>query len=200
MSREQRRTWGTMDRTQMEDFIANAALLAAHLTQQCERAGDVQREAASALHDAANDVAGRLMAGRDALLQATGSAVRDTLAAQLDATTSRADTTAGRLERLVDSLGQQHAGLAARTRWLAGGALLALALTAIAVTGATAYLARLNLERAERASVRAEVLEALQRVAITSCDGRPCLKLEDGLERWPSNDDYVFVDSSAGPQ
>ena len=49
--------------------------------------------------------------------------------------------------------------------------------------------------QAERAAVRAEVLEALQQVAITACDGAPCIKLEDGLRRWPANDEYVLVDT-----
>lgn len=184
----------------MEDFIANAALLAAHLTQQCERAGNEQQEAANALQDAATDVAARITVGRDALLQATGAAVRDTLAAQLDTTTVRAEAAAGHLERQIDSLARVQAGLGARSRLLGGGALLALTLAAVAITGSTAYLARLNIERAERASVRAEVLEALQRVAITSCDGRPCIKLEDGLQRWSANDDYVLVDTRVSPQ
>lgn len=188
---------GTMDRTQMEDFIANAALLAAHLTRQCERAGAEQREAASALHGAAMGVGQRLAADHAALLHATGAAVRDVLAGQLDAPTKRADAAARRLERSIESLDHLHAGLGARTRLLGGGALLALTLAGTGIIAATAHLARLNVERAERASVRAEVLEALQRVAITSCDGRPCIKLEDGLQRWPSNDDYVFVDTRA---
>ncbi|RPD87903.1 hypothetical protein EGK76_01540 [Luteimonas sp. 100069] len=191
---------GTMDRSQMEDFIANAALLAAHLTQQCERAAAEQRDAAGALHGAAMDIEQRLAAGREAMLHATGAAVRDALTRQLDATTTRTDAAATRLERATESLGHLHAGLHARTRLLGGGALLALALAAVGIIGATAHLAELNLERAERASVRADVLEALQRVAIASCDSRPCIKLEAGLERWPSNEDYVYVDTRGSAQ
>lgn len=184
----------------MEDFISNAALLAAHLTRQCERAGAEQRDAAQALGAAATEIDGRIAHARDALLHASAAAVRDTLAAQLEATTTRADAAAGRLEQLVDGLGHVHAGMGARLRLLGGGALLSLALAALAVIGVTGHLARLNIDRAERATVRAEVLEALQRVAITSCDGRPCIKLEDGLQRWPSNDEYVLVDTQAGAQ
>lgn len=178
----------------MEEFVASAALLAAHLTQQCEQAATEQRQAAGALRDAAADVAARTAAGRDALLRATTTAVQDALTGQLDTITSRADASALRLEHLVGQLDRAQAGLDARARLLGGGALLALVLGAAAVIVATAYIARLNLERAERATVRAEVLEALQQVAITACDGRPCIRLEAGLRRWPSNDEYVLVD------
>ncbi|MNJ05262.1 hypothetical protein D3C73_1664690 [compost metagenome] len=43
----------------------------------------------------------------------------------------------------------------------------------------------------------AQVLEALQQVSITSCDGRPCIKLEDGLQRWRKNDEYVLIEARA---
>lgn len=189
-----------MDRAQMEDFIASAALLAAHLTQQCEQAAADQRMAASALQEAASGVAAHAAAGRDALLRSTATAVRDAVTGQLDVTTGRADAAAQRLEHLVAHLERTQAALGARTRFLGTGALLALVLGGIATVGASAYVAKLNLERAADASVRAEVLEALQQVSITACDGRPCVKLEDGLRRWPSNDHYVFVDArQAGP-
>jgi len=184
-----------MERTQMEDFVASAALLAAHLTQQCEQAARDQRDAAGALQDAATGVAEHTVAGRDALLRATTTAVRDALTGELDATTARADSAAQRLEHLIAHLDRAQAGLTARARLLGGGALLALMLGGVAIIGASGYVAKLNLERAERASVRADVLEALQQVAITACDGRPCIKLDDGLRRWPSNDEYVFVDT-----
>ncbi|KPN19641.1 hypothetical protein AO715_06565 [Xanthomonas sp. Mitacek01] len=187
-----------MDREQMDEFVANAALLAAHLTRQCEQAADDQRDAAGALQTAAAHVTEHIAAGRDALLQATTLAVRDALTGEFDATTARAEVVAGRLEHLLARLDHAQTGLGAHARLLGGGALLALALSAVAIVGATGYLARLNLERAEMAGVRAEVLEALQQVAITACDGRPCIKLEDGLTRWTGNEDYVLVDTRRG--
>lgn len=179
----------------MEDFVASAALLAAHLTQQCEQAAADQREATGALQNVAAGIAEQTAVGRDALLRATTTAVRDALTGQLDATAARAETAAQRLEQLITQLDRTQAGLTARSRVLSGGALLALVLGGVALIGASGYVAKLNLERAERASVRADVLEALQQVAITACDGRPCIKLDDGLSRWPSNDNYVFVDT-----
>lgn len=179
----------------MEDFVASAALLAAHLTQQCETAAADQRAAAGALQEAAVNVAHHVDAGREALRRSTAAAVRDTLTGQLDATTARADASAQRLEHLIAHLGRAQAALGARARLLGGGALLALVVGGVAVIGASGYVTKLNLERADRARVRADVLEALQHVAITACDGRPCLKLEDGLRHWPANDEYVYVDA-----
>lgn len=184
-----------MERTQMEDFVANAALLAGHLTRQCEQAAADQRDAAKALRTAAVDVADHAAAGRDALLHATTAAVRDTLTGQLKATTARAESAAQHVEHLIAQLEHVQSSLAGRSRLLSGGALLALVVAGVAVTGASAYVVKLNLERADRVSVRADVLEALQHVAITACDHRPCIKMHDGLARWPSNQDYVFVDT-----
>lgn len=179
----------------MDEFVAGAALLAAHLTRQCEQAAASQQAAAQDMHDAAAHVAERVAAGRDALLQATGEAVRDALARELDAAATRAEAAAHRLDQQVTRLDRAQAGFGIRTRLLGTGALLALALGAIAIVGATAQIARLNVDRAEHARVRAEVMEALQQVTITACDGRPCIRLEEGLRRWPSNDEYVLVDT-----
>lgn len=183
----------------MEDFVASAALLAAHLTQQCDRAAADQRAAAAALEEAAANVMNHVDSGREAVRRSTAAAVRETLSGQLDATTARADAAAQRLDRLVAQLDRAQTGLGARARMLGGGTLFALLLGAFAVVGASAYVTTLNLERADRARMHADVLEALQHVSITACDGRPCIKLEDGLPRWSGNPEYVYVDAAQGP-
>lgn len=184
-----------MDRERMDEFVASAALLAAHLTRQCEQAATAQRASAEALQEAATGLATRVDSDHETLLRMAGRAIRDVLDDGLDAATARADTATQRLERVSAALERAQEGLGARTRMLGGGALLALGLTAAAILGVTAHIAQRNLDRAERAAVRAEVLEALQQVAITACDGAPCIKLEDGLRRWPANDEYVLVDT-----
>ncbi len=84
-----------------------------------------------------------------------------------------------------------------RMRMLGLGTLGALAIASFCTIGATAYVASNNLKRAERANVDAQVLEALAHVAITSCDGTPCIKLAEGQARWTKNDDYILVDAPA---
>lgn len=184
-----------MDRDRMDEFVASAALLAAHLTRQCEQAAAAQRASAEALQETATGLATRVDADHKVLLHTAGRTIRDVLDDGLDAATARADTATQRLERVSAALERAQAGLGAHTRMLGGGALLALGLAAAAILGVTAHIAQRNLDRAERAAVRAEVLEALQQVAITACDGAPCIKLEDGLRRWPANDEYVLVDT-----
>ena len=61
----------------------------------------------------------------------------------------------------------------------------------------TGYASWHNVQRAQRAHVDAEVLEALRHVTITACDGAPCIKLEEGLRRWEKNGEYVLVDGAA---
>lgn len=74
-------------------------------------------------------------------------------------------------------------------------ALGGLAIAGLVIIASTGYFAWTNVQRAEKASVEAEVLAALEQVAITSCDGTPCIKLEDGQARWQKNADYILIDS-----
>ncbi|WP_372390567.1 hypothetical protein ACCQ05_12380 [Xanthomonas sp. NCPPB 3582] len=55
--------------------------------------------------------------------------------------------------------------------------------------------------RAAAAEVRAEVLQASRHVQITSCGGRPCIKLDKQAPTWKSKaGEYILVDTSAGKQ
>lgn len=184
-----------MEHATLEEFTANAALLAAHLTRQCESAAEVQAQSAQRLREAADEVESKLQAGRSALLDAARAGTRDALIAETAALTNALDASARRTDEAVANLEHSGALLRGRTRLLGLGAFGALCIGGAAVVLATGVLARQNLERAERASVRAEVLQALEQVAITSCDGRPCIKLTDDLRRWAGNDEYVLVDT-----
>lgn len=183
-----------MDSTKIEDFVASASLLAAHLTRHCDAAATRQHEAARDLGTAASELAERAIRSRDELLRSVDEAVRRSMTAEVDAARRAIGDGADRLQHAATGLGQSQRRLDARMRWLGGGALLAIAAGAITVLGATGHFARQNIERAERARVRADVLEALEQVVITSCDGAPCIKLEAGQRRWPANDEYVLIE------
>ncbi|NYZ62411.1 hypothetical protein [Luteimonas deserti] len=183
-----------MDTTRLDDFVANAALLAAHLTQQCEAAAARQEASARDLGQAAAGAAERLAESEATLRQTIDGAVRTSMAGEVDAASRAVGESARQLQAAVLGFEHAQARLDSRIRRLGGGALVALALGALAMLGSSGYLARQSLQRAERANVRAEVLEALEQVAITSCDGAPCIKLEPGLRRWSRNDEYVLVD------
>lgn len=184
-----------MDQSRIEDFIANAALLAGHLTQQCEKVVAIQQAATGELAGTAEAVRQSVAAGKGELAQHARSALREALAHEIPAATQALTETGDRFRQMADRLQQEQASLALRTRILGWNAIALLGLVVAMVLGGTGYAARQNLARADQARVRAEVMEALQQVAITSCDGRPCLKLEDGLQRWKKNQDYVLVDT-----
>lgn len=188
-----------MDQTKMEEFVANAALLAGHLTQQCERAAADQRAASASLEQAAAEVGKGVAAGRAELAQTLRGAVRDALTAEVPSAVEAIAQSGDRLQLLADQLERSHAATAKRIQTLAMKALGATALASLAILGATGYMAWTNVQRAERAQVRAEVMEALEHVTITACDGAPCIKLEDGAPRWSKNADYILVDTSATP-
>lgn len=181
----------------MEDFVANAALLAAHLTRQCEKAAAEQESSAVDLRRAAADVGQGVVAGRAELAQSAKAAVREALSQEIPSAVEAVAQAGDRLRAIIDRLERDQAATGARMRLLGWKTFAALALASAVIVGGTAYFAWSNVQRAERASVDAQVLEALQQVAITSCDGKPCLKLEDGQARWGKNDDYILIDRQA---
>ncbi len=188
-----------MDRKEMEEFVANAALLAGHLTRQCEKSTADQLAAAHELQRAAASVGTGVAAGQAALTEHARVAVREALSAEIPAASRSLSDTAANLKRMAEQLQQEQASVGLRMRILGWKSLAALGVAALVVVGGTAYAARSNLQRAERAQVDAQVLEALQHVAITSCDGRPCIKLEEGLQRWEKNDEYVLIERMRAP-
>ncbi len=181
----------------MEDFVSNAALLAGHLTQQCDKAAAAQQSAAADLRRVADDVSQRVVAGKQELVHAARAAVREALAPEISEAVAAVGQSGDRLRTIAEQLQRERAMVSGRMRMLGLGTLGALAIASFCTIGATAYVASNNLKRAERANVDAQVLEALAHVAITSCDGTPCIKLAEGQARWTKNDDYILVDASA---
>lgn len=181
----------------MEEFVVNAALLAGHLTQQCEKAAAEQTSLTLDLRRAVADVGKGVVAGRAELTQSSKSAVRDALSQEIPSAVEAVAQAGDRLRAIIGRLERDQAATAARMRLLGWQTFGALAFASAVIVGGTGYVAWSNVQRAERASVDAQVLEALQQVAITSCDGKPCLKLEDGQARWGLNDDYILIDSKA---
>lgn len=181
----------------MEEFISNAALLAGHLTQQCDKSIADQKAATSELQRAAQDVGKGVVAGRAELTQSARSAVREALSQEIPAAVDALTETGDRLRRLADQLQREQGAAASHIRMLAWKSLAAMVLASAVIIGGTAYAAWTNVQRAQQGKVEAQVMEALQQVSITSCDGTPCVKLQDGQRRWPKNDDYFLIDGGA---
>ncbi|PZO63362.1 MAG: hypothetical protein DI635_08815 [Pseudoxanthomonas suwonensis] len=78
----------------------------------------------------------------------------------------------------------------------------ALALGALLLLGGYGFLLMLTHQRVQAAQARAEAIElqayvlaATRQVQITSCGGRPCIKLDADTPRWSSKrGQYVLVD------
>lgn len=188
-----------MEQAKMEDFVANAALLAAHLTQQCEKAVSDQQAVIRDLRETVNTVSSGVAAGQAALAQQLRGAVAEALAREVTEVSRTLLSTADQLREMAAQSRYEQSSIALRMRFLSWTSIASLCFAAALAIGGTAYIAWSNLQRAAQAQVRTEVLQALNHVTITSCDGRPCVKLEDGLQRWSKNDEYVLVDGSHGP-
>ncbi len=183
----------------MEEFIADAALLAGRLTRQCDDAMAEQRAASTELQRAATDVTQSVIDGTAEISRSARAAVREALAQEIPAAIGAIAQTGDRLRELADQLEREQSSAGLRMRLLGWVSLGAFGLAAVAIVAGTAYAARHNMQRAERSQLRAEVLEALQKVPITSCEGQPCVKLQDGLPRWQKNDEYILVDVVTPP-
>ncbi|WP_139227356.1 MULTISPECIES: hypothetical protein [unclassified Pseudoxanthomonas] len=178
----------------MDEFLANAALLAAHLKEQCERATASQQSSADDLRGAAIVVRRTIEEGKRELVEHAGSAVSTALAEKIPAATNDILETSARLKQVTDRFHNEQAALERRMRLLGTSTLSAIAVACAVLIAGTGYASWYNVKRAQRAHADAEVLDALRQVTITACDGAPCIKLEDGLRRWGKNRDYVLVD------
>ena len=176
-----------MEQKKLEDFLANAALLAAHLSQQCDKASSELQHAASAFRQDVTQ-------GQAQFASTTRSAVRESLAAEIPAAIQGLGEATDRFHRMAERLQHQQQSLDRHARFLGWKSLGSIAFASVTVLAATGYVAWSNVQRAQETRVQAAVLQALEQVTITSCDGRPCIKLEDGLRRWTKNDEYVLVD------
>ena len=185
-----------MEQSKMEDFVANAALLAAHLTDQCNRAANAQEVAAQELKSSALDVRKAFEEGRREMGDHAQRAMREALTKEVPAATQSINETVSRLHQTIEKLDHEQSAFARRTRFLGAQAVGALAAACVLMVAGSGYVAWHNVKRSEQAKVDAEVLEALQHVTITSCGGQPCIKLQDGLPRWEKNDQYVLIDSN----
>src|SRR5690606_23319484 len=123
-------------------------------------------------------------------------AVRGSLAAEVPAAIRGLEDATQQFSKTLEHLQSQQRSLAQRARFLGWTSLASLAIASLVLLAGTGFAAWLNVQRAQKAQVSAEVLQALEQVTITSCDGQPCIKLEDGVRRWAKNDVYVLIEAS----
>lgn len=183
-----------MDSSKMEEFVANAALLASHLKEQCERAAALQQSSAQDLQGAAIVVRKTIEEGKRELVEHAGSAVSAALTEKIPIATRDILDTAARLKQVTERFQNEQAALDRKVRIIGTSTMSVIVIACTLLVAGTGYASWYNVKRAQRAHADAEVLGALRQVTITACDGKPCIKLEDGLRRWGKNQDYVLVD------
>ncbi|MGY1459225.1 MULTISPECIES: hypothetical protein [unclassified Luteimonas] len=186
---------------EMVQFLEKATLLAATLERRCEDAA--QQSSASArdlglmLQRVEGEVGSIVSAGRDELLQHAETAVRQAIAREVGMATAAIGESARELQRAADQLGREQAMVGGRMRAMAWKSIVAVGAAAFLTIAGSSFIVWNNAQRIQHTQVQADVLEALRHVTVTSCDGRPCMKLAQGQPRWSKNADYILVDVSA---
>ena len=181
------------------------ALLAETLERRSEAAAAQHQQAVQALDQALARMRGdvdRVIVGADTRI---GQAARGAVDAALAEGAGRYDRSAAGAAARLDGLGEAIA----RTRQSMGTDMRRLAwVSYAAVAGAVVLLAAgglglIHIEyrayreaqaRADAAGVSAELAEAYARVNLTSCGGKPCVKLDGKARRWGRDGEYVILD------
>lgn len=183
------------------EFLEKATLLAANLERRCDQAVEQQAGSARALEQAlqhvGNDLGTIVGTGRDELLRHAQAAVREALVQEVGMATAAIGESATQLRQASEHLRREQAITAERMRLMGWKSMVAVGTAALFTLAGTGFVAWNNVQRIQETRVRAEVLEALAHVTVTSCDGRPCIRLAEGQPRWSRNDDYILVDVAA---
>lgn len=181
-------------------FIKQAALLAAQLERRTLEAVAEQRTAASAMVDTARHFDGAAQAAlrgaQEDISRQTQQALRSGLAAELTQLRAVLDEAGGRCQQMMARLHDEQETLLSRTRILTWKILGFSTTTALALVVGTSFMVWNNIERNRQLTVRAEITQALQQVAVTSCGGKPCIKLDQQSQRWGKNGEYVLLDAA----
>ncbi|MCF7221675.1 hypothetical protein [Marilutibacter chinensis] len=185
---------------EMIDFLEKASLLAADLERRCIGAAEQQQSSARDLLQTLQRVETNLdqvvSAGKTELVQHAQSAVRQALAQEVGAATKAIGESASQLRQMSEQLKREQSAVGMRMRVMGWKTMIAVGAAAFLALAGTGFALWHNVKRIQRTQVQAEVLDALQHVTVTSCDGRPCMKLVDGQPRWSKNPDYVLVDTA----
>src|SRR5690606_18522110 len=113
-----RATEAPMERTKLEEFVASAALLAAHLTRQCEESISGQRNAAEDLRRNVDSIGQRVLGANAELQQHARSAIREALTEEISVAARSLRETAMQLEETAARLQREQVSISLRIRVL----------------------------------------------------------------------------------
>lgn len=188
----------------MIEFLEKATLLAADLEHRCANAAEQHARSAQeldqTLRNVEDDVGRIIAAGKDELAGHAADAIRQALAQEIGMATRAVSESAGELRKMSDQLKREQSAIGARMRVMGWKSIVAVGAAAFVTVAGSSFVVWNNAQRIQRTQVQAEVVEALRHVTVTSCDGRPCIKLAEGQLRWNKNADYLLVDTSPPPR
>lgn len=183
-------------------FLEKATLLAADLERRCASAAEQHAASAQGLEQALqrveNDLGRIVASGKDELAEHAGVAIRKALAQEIGMATRAISESANELKMAGEQLRREQSAAGVRMRMMGWKTIVAVGAAALLTVAGSSFVVWNNAQRIQRTNVQAEVMEALSQVTVTSCDGRPCMKLAEGQARWDKNADYVLVDASSG--
>jgi hypothetical protein len=189
------------------EAVRKLALIAEVMERRAAEALQAQQQATQALSQTLADTRRDIERATQASLAQVAQTVKDSLNAALGQTAARYDQEVDEASSRLRVAAQGFERSSALTRAMAHHKLLAaylatagaLALLVLGGFGATWYQWRSFNDaraRAEAAQMDAATIAAYAQVGVTSCGGRPCVKLDKKAPRWGSKGEYVLLETS----
>lgn len=177
------------------DNIGQVALL-------LEQAQQRQDQAMAALQHTAQETRSTLtqtvnQAGEQ-IARHSQDAVKEALAAQLSEFELALATTMKKLSQAADQVNRNCEQATRQMRFMSIKMLVCIGATALLLIGGTGFLVWQNTQRIKETAVQAEVMQAMQQVQMTSCGGKPCIRLDQNQQRWGKNGEYVLIGPTSG--
>ena len=187
------------------------ALLAETLERRSEMAIHQQQQAGQSLTQAVTGVRGdvdQIVHGAsERITQLMQHGVESALVhgtAKYDQTVTEAATRLDGSGRAVQQMLHEVSAYVRRHIWMGyatvGGALILLILGGSLLLGYQWQAYRDARARTEAAQVDAETMAAYAQVGVTSCGGRPCVKIDAKSPRWGGKGEYVLLDIASKPK
>lgn len=186
------------------DSTKRFALLAETLERNASETVQQQKQSTLALQQSVAEANQQIQsvvdrAGRQ-LEQLLAQAIDKALAPGTQHFEKTAQALAGNLQQAADSARKQQEDMAAKLKYLlwklnavAIASVFILLLGGIALIHFQHQVYRDARDRAKAAEVEAKIAEAMKQAQVTSCGGRPCLKLDLKAQRWGSKGEYVLL-------
>lgn len=166
--------------------------------QQQQQAAQVLQQTVTQTNERMQSTIGNAGDQLKALLQ---QAIDQSIAPGMQQFDAAARAMAANMRQAGESMQKDQAAVAANLKKLTWKLhTIAIVSTVLLVTGGLlliwqqTQLYREARDRAVAAKIDAEIAEAYRQANVTSCGGRPCLRLDPKVRRWGRDGEYVLLD------